>query len=290
VNAGFGLWQLGFGSTDTLDTANYAAARAAVMNFRGENSRILGINPTTLVVPPVATARAIACHRANALDTAIGTNLHRLNAFTDQVPTVIRGNGWRAEIIRIAAQKNTLTLAVKPQKHLLRLGRAVNPAMLFHHPETVHRNRAVDQPRKVKLARRGLAHDADCQPLAEHLFIGAPLRPLRTPSGFAVVALDFTLQHVHCGLHRHRPDLRIRACPWRMSGMGTLKFGAIINHTRQRGESAFGDLCLAIAWQGKMQLDTHLFADTRRLNSLGLLAAIAKAVHIATRHHMPGKG
>ena len=52
VNAGFGLWQLGFGSKDVLNATNYAAARAAMMNFRSENGRILGINPTTLVVPP----------------------------------------------------------------------------------------------------------------------------------------------------------------------------------------------------------------------------------------------
>lgn len=52
VNAGFGLWQLSFGSKDALDVANYAAARAAMMNFRAEDGRILGINPTTLVVPP----------------------------------------------------------------------------------------------------------------------------------------------------------------------------------------------------------------------------------------------
>jgi len=52
VNAGFGLWQLGFGSKDTLNAANYAAARAAMMDFRADGGRILGVNPTTLVVPP----------------------------------------------------------------------------------------------------------------------------------------------------------------------------------------------------------------------------------------------
>ena len=59
VNAGFGLWQLGFGSQDTLDVANYAAARAAMMNFRSESGRILGINPTTLVVPPALEDAAL---------------------------------------------------------------------------------------------------------------------------------------------------------------------------------------------------------------------------------------
>ena len=52
VNAGFGLWQLAYASKATLDQSSYAAARAAMMNFRAENGRVLGINPTTLVVPP----------------------------------------------------------------------------------------------------------------------------------------------------------------------------------------------------------------------------------------------
>lgn len=52
VNAGLGLWQLAYGSRATLDQASYAAARARMMNFRSENGRILGVRPTTLVVPP----------------------------------------------------------------------------------------------------------------------------------------------------------------------------------------------------------------------------------------------
>jgi phage major head subunit gpT-like protein len=59
VNAGFGLWQLGFGSKATLDTASYANARAAMMDYRSENGRILGINPTTLVVPPALEDAAL---------------------------------------------------------------------------------------------------------------------------------------------------------------------------------------------------------------------------------------
>ena len=52
VNAGYGLWQLAYGSKDDLNAANYAAARAAMMDFRSDGGRILGVNPTTLVVPP----------------------------------------------------------------------------------------------------------------------------------------------------------------------------------------------------------------------------------------------
>lgn len=52
VNAGFGLWQLGFGSKAALDVTNYAAARAAMMDFRADGGRKLGITPKVLVVPP----------------------------------------------------------------------------------------------------------------------------------------------------------------------------------------------------------------------------------------------
>ncbi|PKP76208.1 MAG: hypothetical protein CVT81_16000 [Alphaproteobacteria bacterium HGW-Alphaproteobacteria-3] len=52
VNAGFGLWQLAFGSKATLDATNYAAARAAMMGFKSDGGRVLGVTPTTLVVPP----------------------------------------------------------------------------------------------------------------------------------------------------------------------------------------------------------------------------------------------
>lgn len=59
VNAGFGLWQLGFGSKATLNAANYGAARSAMMNFRADGGRILGIQPTTLVVPPSLESDAL---------------------------------------------------------------------------------------------------------------------------------------------------------------------------------------------------------------------------------------
>ena len=52
VNAGSGLWQLAYGSRQTLNSANYAAARAAMMNLTADGGRKLGITPTVLVVPP----------------------------------------------------------------------------------------------------------------------------------------------------------------------------------------------------------------------------------------------
>lgn len=51
-NVGYGLWQLAYGSKDTLDEANYAAARAAIMSFKNDEDVPLGIVPTHLVVPP----------------------------------------------------------------------------------------------------------------------------------------------------------------------------------------------------------------------------------------------
>ncbi len=50
-NVGFGLWQLAFGSKADLNSANYSAARSAMMNLRGEGGRILGIKPTFSLSP-----------------------------------------------------------------------------------------------------------------------------------------------------------------------------------------------------------------------------------------------
>ena len=52
VNAGFGLWQLAYGSKQTLNAANYAAARAAMMGLTADGGRKLGVSPTILLVPP----------------------------------------------------------------------------------------------------------------------------------------------------------------------------------------------------------------------------------------------
>jgi len=50
-NAGFGLWQLAYASKAALTVESYAAARAAMSAFRGDEGRLLGIRPDTLVVP-----------------------------------------------------------------------------------------------------------------------------------------------------------------------------------------------------------------------------------------------
>jgi phage major head subunit gpT-like protein len=57
-NAGFGLWQLAWGSKQPLTPANYAIARAAIGNFKGEGGRPLGLAPDLLVVPPTLESDA----------------------------------------------------------------------------------------------------------------------------------------------------------------------------------------------------------------------------------------
>lgn len=51
-NVGMGLWQLAWGSKQTLNAANYAIARAALSGMKGDHGRPLGIMPNLLVVPP----------------------------------------------------------------------------------------------------------------------------------------------------------------------------------------------------------------------------------------------
>lgn len=51
-NAGFGFWQMAYCSKQTLDSTNYGKARAAMMSFKADGGRPLGIKPNLLVVPP----------------------------------------------------------------------------------------------------------------------------------------------------------------------------------------------------------------------------------------------
>jgi phage major head subunit gpT-like protein len=52
-NVGFGLWQLAYGSKDTLNATNFEAGRAAMMALKrddGDGNTPLGIKPTHLIV------------------------------------------------------------------------------------------------------------------------------------------------------------------------------------------------------------------------------------------------
>lgn len=73
MNVGYSFWQLAFGSKADLSPANYAAARGAMMGFKGDHGRPLGVTPNLLVVGPSreAAARAILL---NERDAAGATN------------------------------------------------------------------------------------------------------------------------------------------------------------------------------------------------------------------------
>lgn len=59
ANVGVGLWQLAFGSKAELNADNYEAARAAMMELKGDEGRPLGIKPDTLVCPPTLEGAAM---------------------------------------------------------------------------------------------------------------------------------------------------------------------------------------------------------------------------------------
>ena len=65
---GYGLWQLAIGSAQALNPANYQAARAAMMDMKGDNGRPLGLVPDTLMVPGSleGDGRAIVSVQTNA--------------------------------------------------------------------------------------------------------------------------------------------------------------------------------------------------------------------------------
>jgi phage major head subunit gpT-like protein len=51
-NVGYGFPQMAWGSKQPLTAANYAVARAAIQNMKGDGGRPLGLVPNLLVVPP----------------------------------------------------------------------------------------------------------------------------------------------------------------------------------------------------------------------------------------------
>jgi len=73
-NAGFGMWQLAFASKATLNATNYAAARAAMMNFNQDNGEPLGVMPTHLLVPPSLEAGGLQLLNADR-DAGGATNV-----------------------------------------------------------------------------------------------------------------------------------------------------------------------------------------------------------------------
>ena len=83
--AGFGLWQMAFGSKDDLDATNYQAARAAMMSFKGDNGKPLNVMPNLLVVPPSLEGAAKEILEAERLANG-ATNTYRNTAELLVVP------------------------------------------------------------------------------------------------------------------------------------------------------------------------------------------------------------
>lgn len=75
VNAGFGFWQQAYGSKQTLDSTAFNNAMAAMMAYKSDEDRPLGIMPNLLVVGP--TNRAAALTIIESQDIGGSTNINR---------------------------------------------------------------------------------------------------------------------------------------------------------------------------------------------------------------------
>jgi len=84
-NVGFGFWQFAWGSKQTLDKANYRAAREALMGMKGDHGRPLGVRPRLLVVPPELEGEGLEIVNAER-DAAGATNVYRNTAELLVVP------------------------------------------------------------------------------------------------------------------------------------------------------------------------------------------------------------
>jgi len=60
LNVGYGFWQMAFGSKATLDQTNFDLAIAAMMGFKSDEDRPLGISPNLIVCGPSNRAAAQA--------------------------------------------------------------------------------------------------------------------------------------------------------------------------------------------------------------------------------------
>lgn len=86
-NVGYGLWQMAYGSKQTLDADSYAAARAAMMSFKGDSGKPLNIKPNLLVVPPSLEKTALQILNAEMVGNT--TNVYRGTASLLVTPWVV---------------------------------------------------------------------------------------------------------------------------------------------------------------------------------------------------------
>jgi phage major head subunit gpT-like protein len=77
--AGYGLWQLCYGSKQTLNVANFQAAYNAMMTIKNDDGTPFGIVPNLLVVPPSLQFTAREILQAAVIDTGTGgkTNINQ---------------------------------------------------------------------------------------------------------------------------------------------------------------------------------------------------------------------
>ncbi|CDZ32208.1 Mu-like prophage major head subunit gpT [Neorhizobium galegae bv. officinalis] len=74
VAAGYGFWQMAFGSTDTLDAANLREAYTAMTSFTDDEGRKLGVKPTHLVVGSTNLFKARDVLLSEQIDGSSNTN------------------------------------------------------------------------------------------------------------------------------------------------------------------------------------------------------------------------
>ena len=75
-NVGYGLWQLAYGSKQTLNDTNYETARTALQQMQGDEGRPMGVMPTHLVVPPSLEKEGLELLSAERLANG-ATNVYR---------------------------------------------------------------------------------------------------------------------------------------------------------------------------------------------------------------------
>lgn len=83
--AAFALWQLAYGSKQSLTADNYGAARASMQSVKGDNGRPLNVNPTLLVVGPSNEKAALEITQAERAANG-STNVYRNTAQVLVVP------------------------------------------------------------------------------------------------------------------------------------------------------------------------------------------------------------
>ncbi len=90
--------QANYGTSTALNATNYAAKRAAMMTYKGEDGRPLGIVPNLLVVPPQLEATARTILNADMVSDGAGagiSNVHRGSADLLVIPELsVDATAW----------------------------------------------------------------------------------------------------------------------------------------------------------------------------------------------------